>query len=389
MTSRSTCSAGSTFPTAPRVGIVRAHIEEDTGKSQHLGATGRISDSSASLVDYNRAGVPLVEIVSAPDIGSAEQARAYVSELRAILVAVGASDGKMEEGSLRVDANVSVRHVGDGAFGTRCEIKNLNSLRSLVRAIDFEAARQVELLEAGEAVVLETRHWNEGTGVTRSGRRKEEADDYRYFREPDLVPLDPGSDWIAAVRGSLPPLPAARRLALAAKIGSDVTATDEAVVTAVARDRDALVLAAVSGGGPGRIALNRAVNDLPADSPVSVDPDSFTSLVRMEGEGKLTPTQAKKILDEVLEAGGSGDPAAIAARLGFEAMGADALTAAVDEAISANPTDWADYVAGNDKVVGFFVGAVMKATKGNADGKAVTAILRARRAGCFVTIALA
>jgi aspartyl-tRNA(Asn)/glutamyl-tRNA(Gln) amidotransferase subunit B len=370
---------GLDLPDGSRVGIVRAHIEEDTGKSQHLGATGRISDSSASLVDYNRAGVPLVEIVSAPDIRSAEQARAYVSELRAILVAVGATDGKMEEGSLRVDANVSVRRGGDAALGTRCEIKNLNSLRSLVRAIDYEAARQVELLESGEKIVQETRHWNEGAGVTRSGRRKEEADDYRYFREPDLVPLEPSDEWIEEVRRSLPPLPAARRSQLAATVGPDVTASDDAVVTVVARDRDSLVLAAVEGGGPGRIALNRAVNDLPADAPVSVDPESFTALVRMEGDGKLTATQAKKILDEILASGGSGDPTAIAARLGFEAMGEDALAAAVGEAIGANPGDWADYVAGNDKVAGFFVGAVMKATKGKADGKAVTALLRARR----------
>ena len=203
------------LPDGSHVGIERAHIEEDTGKTTHAGATGRIHGADHSLVDYNRAGVPLVEIVSAPDIRSAEQAKAYVSELRAILVATGASDGKMEEGSLRIDANVSVRRAGSSELGTRCEIKNMNSLRSLVRAIDYEAARQIALVEAGERVVQETRHWDEGEGRTHSMRSKEEAYDYRYFPEPDLVPLEPTDEWISEVVASLPPLPAARRAELA------------------------------------------------------------------------------------------------------------------------------------------------------------------------------
>ncbi|MGH9229634.1 MAG: Asp-tRNA(Asn)/Glu-tRNA(Gln) amidotransferase subunit GatB, partial [Acidimicrobiales bacterium] len=206
------------------VGIERAHIEEDTGKSTHVGGGGRIHDAGYSLVDYNRAGVPLLEIVSKPDLRSADDARAYVSELRAILIATGASDAKMEEGSLRVDANVSIHRPGD-PFGTRCEIKNLNSLRSLGRAIEYEARRQIELVESGETVRQETRHWDEDEGRTGTLRTKEEAEDYRYFPEPDLVPLDPGDEWIARVDAGLPVLPAQRRTALADAAGVAPTVT--------------------------------------------------------------------------------------------------------------------------------------------------------------------
>ncbi|HVF13342.1 MAG TPA: Asp-tRNA(Asn)/Glu-tRNA(Gln) amidotransferase subunit GatB, partial [Acidimicrobiales bacterium] len=177
------------LPDGARIGITRAHMEEDTGKTTHVGESGRIHGADYALVDYNRAGVPLVEIVSEPDIRSADQAKAYVNELRAILVAIGASDARMEEGSLRIDANVSVRPEGAPALGTRAEIKNLNSVRSLGRAVEYEVKRQIGLLEAGEKVVQETRHWNEDAGRTSSMRSKEEAYDYRYFPEPDLVPL--------------------------------------------------------------------------------------------------------------------------------------------------------------------------------------------------------
>ena len=180
------------------VGIERAHLEEDTGKSTHVGGGGRINEAERSLIDYNRAGVPLVEVVSRPDITTADQAKAYVNELRAILLATGASDAKMEEGSMRVDANVSVRKVGE-PLGTRCEIKNLNSIRSLGRAIEYEAERQIDVLESGERIIQETRHWDEAGGRTRAGRSKEEAEDYRYFPEPDLVPLEPDD---ACRRGS-------------------------------------------------------------------------------------------------------------------------------------------------------------------------------------------
>src|SRR5436190_1064779 len=202
-----------------RVGITRAHLEEDTGKSLHVGGGGRIHDAEYSLVDYNRAGVPLLEIVSEPDIRSAEQAKRYVEELRGTLLAIGVSDVKMEEGSLRIDANVSVRPEGASEFGTRAEIKNLNSLRSLVRAVEFETQRQAGRLESGERVTQETRHWDEDRGVTISGRSKEEAHDYRYFPEPDLVPVMPTDEMRARVHASMPELPAARRARLVEEWG--------------------------------------------------------------------------------------------------------------------------------------------------------------------------
>ena len=209
------------LPGGTVIGIERAHLEEDTGKSTHVGSGGtRIHDADYSLVDFNRAGVPLLEIVSRPDLRSAEDAKAYVSELRAVLVTVGASDGKMEEGSLRVDCNVSVRRPG-APLGTRCEVKNVNSLRSLGRAIDYEARRQIDLIESGEAVSQETRHWNDDTGRTQTLRSKEEATDYRYFPEPDLVEVDPDPAWIEEIRSSLPSLPRERRHRLVDELGAE------------------------------------------------------------------------------------------------------------------------------------------------------------------------
>ena len=362
------------LPDGQRVGIVRAHLEEDTGKTTHVGGSGRIHGAAYSLVDYNRAGVPLVEIVSHPDVRSAEQARSYVSELRAILVVTGASDGKMEEGSLRVDANVSVRPAGSDAFGTRCEVKNLNSLRSLGRAIEHEAARQVDVWESGEAVVQETRHWDEAAGRTVSGRSKEEAYDYRYFPEPDLVPLAPSEAWVDQVRNGLPSLPAARRARVARAVGM----APEAVATVVELDLDGLVLAAVDAGGDGSRAINRAVNELAADPPSArrLHPDAFAKLIVLEGGGKLTPTQAKQVLAEMLEHG--GDPEAIARDKGFEAMETGSLAAAVGDAIRSHPGEWERFRAGEQKLMGFFVGEIMKATRGKADGKAVSALLRER-----------
>src|ERR1700712_1312769 len=199
------------LPDGTRIGVERAHLEEDTGKSTHIGGSGgRIHGSAFSLIDFNRAGVPLVEIVSRPDIRTAEQARQYVTELRAILLAVGASDAKMEEGSMRVDANVSVHHPGE-PLGTRCEIKNVNSVRSLGRAIEYEARRQIDLLESGQRIRQETRHWNEKAGRPPTLRSKEDADDYRYFLEPDLVPLAPSAESIAPVGVALPLLAGALR----------------------------------------------------------------------------------------------------------------------------------------------------------------------------------
>jgi aspartyl-tRNA(Asn)/glutamyl-tRNA(Gln) amidotransferase subunit B len=366
------------LPSGVRIGVERAHLEEDTGKSTHMGDSGgRIHGADYSLVDYNRAGVPLLEIVGRPDIRSAEQAREYVLELRAILVATGASDARMEEGSMRVDANVSVRRVGETAFGTRCEIKNLNSVRSLGRAIEYEARRQVDLIEAGERVVQQTRHWDEQDGRTHTLRVKEDADDYRYFREPDLVPVVPGADWVEAVRAALGAMPAQRRARLAAATGADPSSASVAVT--VERDRDELVLAAIAAGGDPVRVLVHAEHNLPLDVADPVRPPVLAALTLLERDGALTATQAKTVLGEIVAAGGDGDPAAIAAAKGFEALGADVLAAALDAAIAAQPDAWAKYLAGDDRVAGAFVGAVMKATRGQADGKAVTALLQARR----------
>ncbi len=372
------------LPDGFRVGIVRAHLEEDTGKTSHLGGDGRIHGADYSLVDYNRAGVPLVEIVSEPDIRSAAQARAYASELRAVLVAVDASDGRMEEGSLRVDANVSVRPAGSDTFGTRCEIKNLNSLRSLGRAIEHEAARQVALLESGEAVVQQTRHWDEAAARTVPLRSKEEAFDYRYFPEPDLVPLAPDAGWQAAVAGSLGLLPAQRRARLLALLDGagdgEVSAAQADQVSAVVdQGLDDLVVAAVSGGAPARLALARAANEVAADVEAGrrLPVADFTKLVSMEGDGKLSASQSKEVLGELLGAGG-GDPEAIAGQRGFEAMSADSVVAIVNEVVAAHPDEWGRFAGGDQKLMGFFVGAIRERAGSSFDGKAVSAELRRR-----------
>ena len=365
------------LPDGTRVGIERAHLEEDTGKSTHLGgAGGRLHGSEASLIDFNRSGIPLVEIVSRPDLRSAEQARQYVTELRAILVAIGASDAKMEEGSMRIDANVSV-HRPDEPFGTRCEIKNLNSVRSLGRAIDYEARRQIDMLESGDEVRQETRHWDEGDGRTHTLRTKEDADDYRYFLEPDLVPLDPDDAWISRVRAALPMLPADRRARLAAATG--VPADAEAVTVVVERGQDEYVLDVGETGGDVSRALVHVKEAYADQGPEpSVPAGDLATLTRLERDGQLTATQAKQVLAELVATGG-GDPAAIAAAKGFEAMDATALTSLVDDAIRSNPAAWDKFVAGEEKAIGALVGAVMKASRGQADGAAVTALLRERR----------
>ncbi len=361
-------------------------MEEDTGKTTHAGASGRIHGADYSLVDYNRSGVPLVEIVSRPDMRSSDQARAYATELRAILVASGASDGKMEEGSMRVDANVSVRRSAGEALGTRCEIKNLNSVRSLGRAIDYEADRQIDLLEAGEPVVQQTRHWDEGEGRTVTLRSKEDAYDYRYFLEPDLVPLVPDAEWLRAVSDTMGVMPAVRRSRLIELLGEadggdgpSVAHVDQ-VATVVDLGLDDLVTAAVAAGVRPALALARTANEAANDAAAAraLDPDSYVALLTMEASGSLTATQAKTVLGELLVAGG-GDPATIAAAKGFEAMSEDSLASAVAEAVAAHPDEWERYRQGEDKLAGLFTGAVMKATKGQADGKAVSAELRRLR----------
>jgi aspartyl-tRNA(Asn)/glutamyl-tRNA(Gln) amidotransferase subunit B len=365
------------LPDGTRIGVERAHLEEDTGKSTHMGgAGGRIHGSDYSLIDFNRAGVPLVEIVSRPDIRTSEQAREYAAELRAIVAAIGASDAKMEEGSMRVDANVSVHKPGT-PFGTRCEIKNVNSIRALGRAIDYEARRQIDVIESGGTIRQETRHWDDAEGRTHTLRAKEDADDYRYFPEPDLVPLDPGSEWIDRVRAALPPLPAERRAMLQALTGYDPQS--EAVIVAVERGQHDYVKAiADAGGDPVRalIYVTQAFAD--AGENPSVPPADVAALTVLERDGKLSATQAKTVLAEIV-ANGGGDAAAIAAAKGFEAMDTSAVETMVDEAIAADPDAWAKYCAGEEKAAGAIVGRVMKASKGKADGKVVSAIMQSRR----------
>ena len=274
------------LPDGSRVGIERAHLEQDAGKSTHVGGgEGRVHGADHSLIDLNRAGVPLVEIVSRPDIRSPEQAKSYVAEVRSILIAIGASDAKMEEGSMRVDANVSVRRPG-GELGTRCEIKNVNSVRSVGRAIEYEARRQIILIESGEAVRQQTRHWDEGDGRTHTLRDKEDADDYRYFLEPDLVPLAPSDEWIESVRSALPMLPAARRarLAEAAELATD----SEAVGILVERGQDEYAFAvAAAGGDLGRAVVHLKEAFADAGAEPTLPAQDLAALTVMEVAGSV------------------------------------------------------------------------------------------------------
>jgi len=364
------------LPGDVRIGIERAHLEEDTGKSTHFGgAEGRIHGSEYSLIDFNRAGVPLVEIVSRPDIRTSEQAKQYVSELRAILLAVGASDAKMEEGSMRCDVNVSVHKPGT-PFGTRCEIKNVNSIRAVGRAIDYEARRQIDIITSGGSIKQQTLHWDDAAGRTNVLRTKEDADDYRYFLEPDLVPLAPDTAWVEQVRSALPSLPAARRETLAKLTGQ--SKESEAVAVVVERGQDAYLAEVAKVGGDAARALVY-VQQAFAEEAASprVPAGDLAALTLMEKNAKITATQAKTLLAELVAKGG-GDVIALAKSKGFEAMDTSALEALVDAAIAADPDAWAKFKAGEQKAMGALVGAVMKSSKGKADGKAVTALLQAK-----------
>ena len=371
---RPICVDGSLdLPNGTCIRIERAHLEEDAGKTTHLGGDdGRIHGADQALVDYNRAGVPLLEIVSQPDIRSAEDARAYVEELRAILIATRASEARLEEGSMRVDANVSVRPSGSKELRTRCEIKNLNSLRSLQRAVSYEAQRHVDLYEAGESPTQETRHWSED-GRTHTLRSKEEANDYRYFPEPDLVLLEPDPTWIQQVADSMPELPAQLRQKLMDQAGLEI----EDAATIVSRGMSQLVLSAIEAGAEPRRAVTHVVQNLVIDGAEQLDPTHFVELIRLEQSGDLTATQAKQVLGEMVATGLT--PSEIAQNLGFESMEAGELETLVDAAIAENSEAWEKFCQGEEKVQGVFVGAVMKASKGQADGKAVTAILNQRR----------
>ena len=371
---RPICVNGSLdLPNGTRIRIERAHLEEDAGKTTHLGGEdGRIHGADQALVDYNRAGVPLLEIVSQPDIRSAEDARAYVEELRAILIATQASEARLEEGSMRVDANVSVRPSGSEELRTRCEIKNLNSLRSLQRAVSYEAQRHIDLYEAGENPTQETRHWSE-EGRTHTLRSKEEANDYRYFPEPDLVLLEPDPAWVQQVADSMPELPAQQREKLIDLAGLDM----EDAATIVTRGMSQLVTAAIEAGADPRRAVTHVIQNLVIDGAEQLDPTHFVELIRLEHAGDLTATQTKQVLSEMVATGLA--PSEIAQNLGFESMEAGELETLVDAAIAENSEAWEKFCQGEEKVQGVFVGAVMKASKGQADGKAVTAILNQRR----------
>jgi len=366
-----------------RVGIERVHLEEDTGKSLHVGGTtGRIHGATHSLVDYNRAGIPLVEIVTRPVAGIGGQApqvaKAYVTELRDILRTLGVSDVRMEQGSLRCDVNVSVRRHGITELGTRTETKNVNSLRSVERAVRSEMIRQAGLLDAGDPIVQETRHFQEDTGRSRPGRSKEEATDYRYFPEPDLVPLAPEAAWISELRSRLPELPSARRSRLAEELGaadSDMAAMSNAGVVD-------LVAATAAAGVPAPEARNwwlgylaqraNAADVEPAD--LAITPAQVARVIALVGEGTLSSGLARQVVDGVLESG--HDPDQIIAERGLRTVSdTGALTAAVDEAIAANPDVATKVRGGKLPAVGVLVGAVMRATRGQADAQSVRALV--------------
>jgi len=369
-----------------RVGIVRAHMEEDTGKTVHMGGGGRIHDAEYSLVDYNRAGVPLMEIVSQPEITSAEQARAYVSELRAVLEAIGVSDVKMEEGSMRVDANVSIRPVGVSELGTRTEIKNMNSLRSLTRAVEYEIERQAELLDAGDRVVQETRHWNEEDGRTHSMRSKEEAFDYRYFPEPDLVPVAPTDDMRATARASVPELPAARRARYVSEWG--ISEHDARVLVEVPGLGDYADAAVVAGGVPVEVAkwstgeVLGYLNETGLSPEVlPLAPDGLAELVGLVADGTLSRTMAKDVLDEGLREGKR--PKEVVDERGLAQVSDESeLGRAVDDVLAANASTVDEWRAGDDKVRkkkrGFLMGELMKAMKGKGNPAVLNRLLDER-----------
>jgi aspartyl-tRNA(Asn)/glutamyl-tRNA(Gln) amidotransferase subunit B len=366
-----------------RIGIERVHLEEDTGKSLHVGGSGRIHGADYSLVDYNRAGIPLVEVVTKPVPGTGalapEVARAYVTELRDVLRTLGVSDVRMEEGSLRCDVNTSLTPRGATEWGTRTETKNVNSLRSVERAVQFEIERQAAVLDAGGRVVQETRHFHEENGTTTPGRSKEEAQDYRYFPEPDLVPVAPDRDWVEQIRAGLPELPAARRARLQAEWG-----LSEADMTAL-RNAGALDLVAqtVAAGAPAAAArkwwleeLSRQANQSGTElAALPVTPEQVARVAELVETGALNDKLARQVLEGVL-AGEGGPDEVVAARKLAVVSDSGALTEAIDAAIAANPDVAEKIRAGKVAAAGVLVGAVMKATRGQADaGRARELIL--------------
>ena len=369
-----------------RIGIERVHLEEDTGKNTHVGgATGRIHGADYSLVDFNRAGIPLVEIVTKPVAGTGamapEVARTYVAELRDILRTLGVSDVKMEQGSLRCDVNTSLSPAGSSEWGTRTETKNVNSLRSVERAIRSEIIRQAGILDAGGRIKQETRHFQETTGQTRSGRSKEEATDYRYFPEPDLVPVAPAAEWVEQIRATLPELPAARRSRLRSELSLSAEEL-QALVNAGAVDVFADTVAA---GAPAAEARNwwlgylaQLANARELEvSALPITPAQVAKVIELVAAGTLSTALGRQVVDAVLETG--ADVEQVIADRGLAVVSdTSALTEAADAAIAANP-DVAEKVRGGKlPAVGVLVGSVMKATRGQADAATVRAILLER-----------
>ena len=367
-----------------RVRVTRVHMEEDAGKSLHHG----FADSDrATYVDCNRAGVPLIEIVTEPDMRSAAEASEFFTRVREVLVSLGVNDGNMEEGSLRCDANVSIRPEGASAFGTKTEIKNVNSFRFLRRALEHEIDRQIALVRAGERVRQETRLWDSAAGVTVAMRSKEEAHDYRYFPEPDLPPLVLDRRWIDAQAASLPELPEARIARLMREHGLG-SYDAETMVRAIPGGADYFE-AAVRAGATSKAAANWLLGDVQRvlkeqaaelnDFAVRVPPDALAELLRLLDEGTIGGPTAKQVFETMASEGGR--PAAIVEKAGLSKIAdSGAIEALVDEVLAANADAVAQYRAGKAQTFGFLVGQVMKASRGRADAAAVNALLKKKLA---------
>ena len=359
-----------------RIGITRIHMENDAGKNIHSSA------ENASYVDLNRAGVPLIEIVSEPDMRSAEEAVAYLKSLRAILVYLGICDGNLEEGSFRCDANVSIRPWGQKEFGTRTELKNMNSFRNIQRAIDYEVQRQIDAIEDGEAIVQETRLFDAAKGVTRSMRGKEEAHDYRYFPDPDLLPLVIEESWMQAWRAELPELPAARCARFQEALG--LPAYDAEVLTAEKDVADYFEAALEAYNEPKKVSnwvmgeVMRELNDRGvALTACKVQPHELAKLVKLVDEGLISGNIAKAVFKDLFETG--GDPEVRVRAKGLvQISDTSAIESLVDEVITENPAEVARFKGGDKKLTGFFVGQVMKKSKGKANPAMVNQLLAAR-----------
>ncbi len=362
-----------------RIGITRVHMEEDTGKSVHVGESGRIHGATHSLEDFNRAGVPLMEIVSEPDMRSPEEARAFVAQLKSLLEYLEVSDVKMEEGSLRCDANVSLRLPG-AEFGTKVEVKNMNSLRALERALAYEVERQCQVLAAGGQLVQETRHWDAAANVTSPLRTKEYSSDYRYFPEPDLVPLRPERDFVEGLLEALPELPAQRQKRLVEEYG--LPARDALLLTTEKAMGDYFEQAA-AGGASAKLVANWIMGELLAFlnnegigvAEVAVTPENLAEMVQMVEGGTISGKIAKNVFAEMLA---SGKPAkqVVEEKGLLQISDTGELTRVVAEAIAAHPGAVEDFKAGKEQAVGFMVGQVMKATAGKANPKMINELVR-------------